>query len=348
MKNIPFLSRSPLLALGLLMFFCASHALAWGGAQHVYINRYAGYNVPPEMTGWRAFARPMAFPGIYPDLWKSHDRAETPRHYFEPDRLPGEFDMYSIPRDQTDGLASVYLTKEELGIAPWVILELLQQMSEAMRTNDWMWAARCGATMGHYVGDLHMPLHCTRNYNGQETGQYGVHTRMEIDMTKAFFRKENMRVKRGKYLEDPFHSVLTWVDESVQQIPLILNSDIIAKRTAGGRTDNEAYYLKFWELMEEAIMGRISDAASNLASLWYTAWVDAGKPAIPAPFDELPDTSLFTGIGIDAADTDSTPLPPNRQKKKYDLIVWCAMGGMAALIVASSLFRSIRRKKTGK
>ena len=63
---------------------------AWAGAQHVQINKAAGRLVPSEMADFRTFSRPMAFPGIYPDLWKEADAAETPRHYFEPDRLaPG-------------------------------------------------------------------------------------------------------------------------------------------------------------------------------------------------------------------------------------------------------------------
>ncbi|MBL0103970.1 MAG: hypothetical protein IPP51_09590 [Bacteroidetes bacterium] len=31
------------------------------------------------------------------------------------------------------------------------------------------------ANIGHYVADAHVPLHCTENYNGQMTGQSGIH-----------------------------------------------------------------------------------------------------------------------------------------------------------------------------
>ena len=63
-----------------------SAAWAWAGTQHIQVNKAAGRNVPAEMSAFRAFSRPMALPGIYPDLWKEADSAETPRHYFEPDR----------------------------------------------------------------------------------------------------------------------------------------------------------------------------------------------------------------------------------------------------------------------
>jgi hypothetical protein len=38
------------------------------------------------------------------------------------------------------------------------------------------------ADIGHYVADMHQPLHLTRNYNGQLTGNYGIHARYEGQM----------------------------------------------------------------------------------------------------------------------------------------------------------------------
>lgn len=323
-------------------------ARAWGGAQHVYINRAAGENTPREMKGWRAFSRPMAFPGIYPDLWKGQDHRETPRHYFQPDRLPRGADMYALPRDKQTALDSLNLTREDLGVAPWIITDLLEQMSSAMKTNDWVWAARCGATIGHYVADLHMPLHCTKNFNGQETRQYGVHTRLEIDMTKAFFKKENMQVERGVYLDDPFHAVMTWIDESFKAAPVVLDADRTATRAAGGRTDTETYYLKFWDLTGDLIMSRISAAAGNIASLWYTAWVDAGRPEIPPPLDELPTESIFSGVGIDDPAKDVPSFSTQHQKAAYDMIVWIVMGAIALLVIGSSIYRHTQAKKAAR
>jgi hypothetical protein len=34
---------------------------------------------------------------------------------------------------------------------------------------------RLSADFGHYLGDLNVPLHTTMNYNGQLTGQEGIH-----------------------------------------------------------------------------------------------------------------------------------------------------------------------------
>lgn len=328
----------------------ASSAWGWSGAQHIQINKAAGRQVPDEMAAFRPFSRAMVLPGIYPDLWKEADLAETPRHFFEPDRLPAGTDIRELSPDRTQAFAQqISVRPDEIGIAPWAITDLLRQMTDAMRTNDWLWAARCGAAMGHYVGDLHMPLHCTKNYNGDETWQQGVHTRMEGEMTKAFFRPDLMEPAPAVYLENPFREIMGWTAHSAALAPAILNADLAAKRSANGRIDTESYYQKFWELTGDAIVQQIASAVTHLSSLWYTAWVDAGRPPIPAPFDELPTASVYSGVGIDPlAEGGPVGATAPRQNKTYDHIIWAVMGLVALIVILSSLYRGHQAKNRGK
>ncbi len=318
---------------------------AWAGAQHIQINRAAGREVPDEMTGFREFSRPMVIPGIYPDLWKEADAAEGPRHYFEPDRLAPGTDIRILSPVEATALSAMGMRAEDIGIAPWTIVDLLGKMTEAMRTNDWLWAARCGATLGHYVADVHMPLHCTRNFNGQETWQQGIHTRFESDMTKAFFRPDKINPSPTTYIEDPFRSVMEWTAHSASLVPDVLKADIIAKRSAGGRIDTEGYYLKLWDLTKNIVNQQISESVTHLSSLWYTAWVNAGKPAIPEPFEELPTFSIHSGVGIDPLTEGNPAGTTPRQKKTYDTIIWSVMGFLALVVIASSLHRSHQARR---
>ncbi len=319
---------------------------AWSGQQHIQINKAAGRNAPEEMAAFRDFARPMALPGIYPDLWKESDPDEGPRHYFEPDRLPPGTDIRALPPVQIEAFLQMDAIPAEIGIAPWTIVELLGQMTDAMRTNNWTWAAQCGAALSHYAADLHMPLHCTRNFNGQETWQVGAHARIESDMTKAFFRPDSIQPAPAAYLENPFREIMGWVERSAALAPVLLRADLIAKRAANGRIDSETYYLRLWELTGDHVVAQISDAATHLSSLWYTAWVNAGKPAIPAPLDELPTYSVHSGVGIDPA-SEGGPVGAvrTRQNQRYDTILWSVMGGIALVVVASSLWRGIQERK---
>ncbi len=34
---------------------------------------------------------------------------------------------------------------------------------------------KLSAEIGHYMADAHVPLHANSNYNGQQTGQHGIH-----------------------------------------------------------------------------------------------------------------------------------------------------------------------------
>ena len=340
----------PLVAWGAaLLAAWPSAATAWSGIQHIQINKAAGRNVPQEMADFRAFSRAMALPGIFPDLWKEADDAEGPRHYFEPDRLPPGTDLRSLSPVESNAFAQMGMYPADVGIAPWTISDLLAQMTDALRTNNWLWAAQCAAAMGHYVGDIHMPLHCTRNFNGQETWQVGVHERIESEMTKSFFRADRMAPAPAVYLDDPFREIMGWIEHSAALAPEFLKADIVAKRAANGRIDTESYYRKLWELTGDAVTLQIEAAVTHLSSLWYTAWVNAGKPAIPEPFDELPTTSVHSGVGIDPPSEGGPVGARSAQNRTYNAIIWSVMGLIALIVVASSLYRGVQaRKATGK
>ena len=45
---------------------------------------------------------------------------------------------------------------------------------------------RISAEIGHYIGDAHVPLHTTENYNGQLSGQEGIHAFWESRLPEMF------------------------------------------------------------------------------------------------------------------------------------------------------------------
>ena len=346
MKKFP----AVFLLLAVLAAAFPAGARAWSGKHHYTINRAAIQAAPDEMAaaGWRWFAQPMAFPGIYPDLWKATDPEEGARHYFEPDRLPRSFDLRTLTRDEAAELKRFRLRRDDLGEAPWAIADLADRMTEALRGGDWVEASRCGATLGHYVGDIHMALHCTKNFNGQETRQHGVHTRIEGDMAKAFIRTEELVPPPAEYLPDVFHAALSWIADSYALVPVWLEADLRATAAAGDHTDTEDYYAELWALIGGSVADRQAQAIGHLASVWYTAWVDAGRPKFPRrDFDELPTTSPFSGVDIPAEGGTGAPAArkaKDPQAEKYDRIIRGVIAGFALLVMISTLIRNLGGK----
>ena len=330
--------------VGLALWNLLSHpldALGWAGPQHIQINRAASGNLPPDMAAFDAFARPMDILSTYPDIWRETDSAEGSRHYFKPDYLPDAFDLSTLSTNRMEAFRSqLTMTRPgQIGMAPWSILNLIHDLTSAMKSNDWVWAARCGGALSHYVADIHMPFHCTRYHDGQGTGQHGIHMRIESYMTEFFFQPETITPSPPVYLEDPFHSLLGWTEESLLRVPNLLDADRIAAQAAGN-TQSHAYYHKLWELAGPVVIERISASASGLSSIWYTAWVNAGKPPIPAPLTDIPPYSVFSGAGITSSDTPPQPHTPTRSL--FDILFW------SALLLFSALAITVIRRRYGK
>ncbi len=119
------------------------------------------------------------------DYRKSSDPSESPKHYIDIDSYQSFIDSGHIIQDY-DSIVSVYgLSKViDIGILPWAIINTTDSLQAAFEKEDYNKAVLIAADLGHYVGDAHMPLHITKNYNGQYTNQYGVHSRYETDMIR--------------------------------------------------------------------------------------------------------------------------------------------------------------------
>lgn len=267
-------------------------ACAWGGRVHMDIARAAADSVPDEMAAWRDYGRLIARYSIQPDLWKGDDPGEGPRHYFEVDR-------YKVPvlADLPPDYAAVpeALTRRvspaDGGLAPWAILNVQGRLSAAMASNQWTEAARLAAAEAHYVGDIHQPLHTTAHYDGWTAQDAGVHLRWEEQMPRLFWRGDLLKPVPAQYLEKPWGAVLQWIANAYTHADAILRADRHALKAGGGDLESRAYFDSLWEETQGLFVGQANAAATDLGSLWYTAWVNAGRPAIPPPpRDILPDT----------------------------------------------------------
>lgn len=266
----------------------ARSGLAWGGRLHMDINRAAARAVPDEMAEWRAYDKLLAYNSIDPDLWKERDAAEGPRHYLDVERYK-HVAVTNLPADYSAIAPGSKRSRDVgAGIVPWVIAETLQRLTSAMVSNRWEEAAQVAAAMGHYVADMHQPLHTTVHYN-----RGGVHLRWEEAMPTYFWRSPMLVPGEVSYVGDPWAAILRWIEEAHAHYKEIYAADAEAVKASSGNVESTAYYQALWDKTGPLFASQASAAATDLASLWYTAWVNAGKPTIPPPPEELPQTSIW-------------------------------------------------------
>jgi hypothetical protein len=274
----------------------AEEAGAWGFHGHKRINRMACYTLPPAMFGF--FKRHIDFisdHAVDPDRRRYADPAEAPRHYIDIDHYAreGQDPFTVVPRPWT--LAVEKFTEDTLnayGIVPWHIQLVLFRLTQAFQRGDVDRILYYASDLGHYVADAHVPLHTTENYNGQLTGQHGIHAFWESRIPELSATDYDHFVGRATYLDRPLDAAWDAVHDSHLRVDSVLGLErqvseafpddrkyVFEDRGRGGMRFYSREYTKAYEdAMNGMVERRMNAAIISLGSFWYTAWVNAGQP----------------------------------------------------------------------
>jgi len=195
------------------------------------------------------------------------------------DEFPDNF-----PRD-INVLIALYgwPTVEDNGTAPWTVGDYTEQLSAEMAAattaQDWVDLLATAGALAHYVEDLHNPLHLTVNYNGQYTGNTGIHSRYECSMVTRKMSLLTITPSPAScvYLPSPVDTIFDGIIDTNYWFV----DDIMAADTACRGSPpqyNTAYYNCLWNQTGGFTRTLFQDASEVVASVWYTAWVNAGMP----------------------------------------------------------------------
>ncbi|MBZ0267362.1 hypothetical protein K8I85_04355 [bacterium] len=279
----------------------------------------------PARTAWGALAMPLGSHASDADYRKSSDPDERTRHfididYFEPHPFRG------VPHT-LEGMRKKYGAEDAVkwGVAPWAIDECYRMLVLSLERGDWASAGAWGADLGHYVADTHQPLHVCVNYDGQKTGNDGIHLRFEVHMMDRHYGEASL-VPAGD-LPDPGSNVtdfaLRWIAEAYTGIPVILAGDETAR---GLDADYGPRYLEsLWGSTSSLAEIQVSRAVRDLAALYTAAWKEAGSPPGPA---EAPSFRA-----LPKEDLDPPPPPPGSAPLRALLL---AGGVLASALLAVS------------
>ncbi|HYC87353.1 MAG TPA: zinc dependent phospholipase C family protein, partial [Chryseosolibacter sp.] len=178
-------------------------ALDWGFFAHERINRLAVFTLPPEMIGfYKANIHYITEASVNPDRRRFFLADEAPRHYIDLDHY-GDSAFHVLPRYWNKALEE--FTEDTLkayGVVPWHIHRMYFQLRDAFAVKDPSEILRLSAEIGHYIADAHVPLHTTENYNGQLTGQEGIHALWESRLPELFAENYDFYVGRPDHISN--------------------------------------------------------------------------------------------------------------------------------------------------
>lgn len=282
------LNKSPItiyLLRAVFVFLLHSNSFAWGFLAHKMINRKAVEALPAEL---RLFFEKhkdyLAEHSIDPDLWREQDSDEAVRHYIDID-LYGKYPFEELPRSFVAAKNKFgENTVNSRGIGPWWVVQYYDQLINSMKQGDTKAILLDAAVLGHYVADLHVPLHTTENYDGQFTGNKGIHYQFEASMIAQFENQIKLKVDKAQLIAEPLSFIFEVVLNSYQFVDDILTADSKSKKphkTYKMRNDyDEEYYAALFAEVGALAEKQMSAAASAIASFWYSAWNEAGQPRL--------------------------------------------------------------------
>ena len=259
-----------------IIFILAFFFLGWGNVGHKIINYNTILSALPEMEFFEIWADSLEAHASDADARKSWDPDEAPKHYIDIDNYPEFIATGTIPQD-FDSLVAIHGLSFVLdqGILPWAILKTADSLKTSFEINDMHKAMLLAADLGHYIGDSHMPLHITRNYNGQYTNQTGVHSRYESNLINTFQSQIVYDGDSLQYIDNLSDFVFNMIYDNYQYVDSVLYADSVANAFAGNHTST-TYYNKFWEIAKNFTIKLFQKTSYRLTCVIYTQWINSG------------------------------------------------------------------------
>ena len=179
------------------------------------------------------------------------------------------------------------------GILPWNLQQMQRRLTEAFRQKDTPLILKLCADIGHYIGDAHVPLHTTSNYNGQKSNQIGIHGFWESRLPELYADEQyDYFVGKAGYIDRKPEYFWKIVRESHQLVDSVLSIEwMLRSRFPADRqmcadvrngvqvlTQCRDFAAAYHQRMQGMVERRMREAVHSVASVWYTAWLDAGAP----------------------------------------------------------------------
>lgn len=288
MRDLPSCLRVFAVGLVSAVLMVPSTASAWGFEAHKFIVARAIDMLPaplrPFFEANRSFIVERA---IDPDLWRNAGFTEEPPNHFLDFDAYGKYPFTDLPRDYDAAVKKFGVDAlRRNGLVPWRTHEmagwLIRGFAALHKNGPYAHSdiRFFSAIIGHYVADAHVPLHAVLNYNGQLTGQTGIHNRWEDEL---FLRYQKQLVINPGPLK-PIQHERDFIFETLLESFQLADEVLAADKEAIGNRDvyDDRYFETLFARTRPVMEKRLNDAITAVASIITSAWEQAGKPPLSA------------------------------------------------------------------
>ena len=152
---------------------------------------------------------------IDPDLWRNAGFTEEPPNHFLDFDAYGRIPFKDLPREYDEALKKHGIDKLQAerpacrGARTKSPGRLIRGFEALHKNGPYAHSdiRFFSAIIGHYVADAHVPLHAVLNYNGQLTGQTGIHNRWEDELFTRY--QKQLAIKPGPLQADSRTSAIS-------------------------------------------------------------------------------------------------------------------------------------------
>lgn len=266
----------------------------WGFLVHRTVAQLAIYELPKSMQSFfYANKDSLVYGAPRPDIRRTQDESEGSKHYMDMERF-GENPFEEVPRDFNEAVSKYSLdTLNKYGTLPYVVVEYMDRLTNAFRSQNTDSIIFYAADISHYIADAHVPLHTSINYDGQLTGQHGLHDLWETTVPEVEMTSYNLSSRhKAEYIKSPSDEIWKIIEHTFSLLPEMLAKEIEVSKNftdsakyrwevrwgKNRRFYTDAFAKQYSNALKSSINDQLIASSNAIADFWYTAWVNAGKP----------------------------------------------------------------------
>ena len=189
------------------------------------------------------------------------------------------FPFRELPRSEAELKAKYGEKAEGIGRLPWLVQESYARLVEAMKASDKDKILAESDVLGGLVVDLNSALNLTENFDGQKTGQHGLWVRLVEKLPQAHGREPQALCPTPPTTSTTRRSTSSpscWAPTCGSTTRSTSRSWRGGARPATATPTSRTSPSRVGPILRE----RLSRAAEDTGSFWYTAWSVAGRPEL--------------------------------------------------------------------